>query len=59
MLNLPFFVHSHFVNDVHLLSAYTGFANVTMYVTDHDIVLTHDIIVEYKTTGKVSSVIKV
>jgi len=30
-----------------------------MHVKEHDIVLTQDIIFEYKTTGKVSPVIKV
>ncbi len=40
-------------------NTYMGFANVTMHVIEHDIVLTHDIIVEYKSTGKVSPVIKV
>jgi len=40
-------------------NTYMGFANVSMHVIEHDIVLTHDIIVEYKTTGKVSPVIKV
>jgi len=40
-------------------NTYTGIDNVAMYVIEHDIVLTQDIIFEYKTTGKFSPVIKV
>jgi hypothetical protein len=40
-------------------NTYMGIDNVTMHVIEHDIVLTQDIIFEYKTTGKVSPVIKV
>lgn len=40
-------------------NTYMGIDNVTMHVKEHDIVLTQDIIFEYKTTGKVSPVIKV
>jgi len=36
-----------------------GIENVAMHVIEHDIVLTQDIIFDYKTTGKVSPVIKV
>lgn len=40
-------------------NTYMGIDNVTMHVIEHDIVLTQDIIFGYKTTGKVSPVIKV
>lgn len=40
-------------------NTYMGIDNVAMHVIEHDIVLTQDIIFEYKTTGKVSPVIKV
>lgn len=38
---------------------YMGIDNVAMHIIEHDIVLTQDIIFGYKTTGKVSPVIKV
>jgi len=41
------------------MNTYMGIDNVTMHVIEHDIVLTQDIIFGYKTTGKVSPVIKV
>jgi hypothetical protein len=40
-------------------NTYMGINNVAMHVIEHDIVLTQDIIFGYKTTGKVSPVIKV
>ena len=40
-------------------NTYMGIDNVAMHVIEHDIVLTQDIIFGYKTTGKVSPVIKV
>ena len=40
-------------------NTYMGINNVTMHVIEHDIVLTHDIIFGYQTTGKFSPVIKV
>jgi len=39
-------------------NTYMGIDNVAMHVIEHDIVLTQDIIFGYKTTGKVSPVIK-
>jgi len=41
------------------MNTYMGIDNVTMHVIEHDIVLTQDIIFEFKTTGKISPVIKV
>ncbi len=40
-------------------NTYMGLDNVAMHVIEHDITLTQDIIFGYKTTGKVSPVIKV
>ena len=40
-------------------NTYMGIENVAMHMIEHDIVLTQDIIFDYKTTGKVSPVIKV
>jgi hypothetical protein len=40
-------------------NTYMGIDNVTMHVIEHDIVLTQDIIFEYRSTGKISPVIKV
>jgi len=40
-------------------NTYMGIDNVAMHVIEHDTVLTQDIIFGYKTTGKVSPVIKV
>ena len=40
-------------------NTYMGIDNVAMHVIEHDIVLTQDIIFAYKTTGKISPVIKV
>lgn len=40
-------------------NTYMGIDNVAMHVIEHDIVLTQDIIFDYKTTGKISPVIKV
>ena len=40
-------------------NTYMGIDNVTMHVIEHDIALTQDIIFGYKTTGKVSPVIKI
>lgn len=40
------------------MNTYMGIDNVTLHVIEHDIVLTQDIIFEFKTTGKISPVIK-
>jgi hypothetical protein len=40
-------------------NTYMGIDNVAMHVIEHDIVLTQDIVFGYKTSGKVSPVIKV
>ena len=40
-------------------NTYKGFDNVLMYVIEHDIVLTQDVIFNFKKSGKISSVIKV
>ncbi len=40
-------------------NTYMGIDNVAMHVIEHDIVLTQDVMFGYKTTGKVSPVIKV
>ena len=39
-------------------NSYTGIANVTMHVIEHDIVLTQDIIFDYLKSGKLSPVLK-
>lgn len=41
------------------MNTHMGIDNLTMHVIEHDIALTQDIIFEYKTTGKISPVIKV
>ena len=40
-------------------NTYKGFDNVLMHVIEHDIVLTQDVIFNFKKSGKISSVIKV
>ena len=40
-------------------NTYMGIDNVTMHVIEHDIALTQDIVFGYKTTGKISPVIKI
>ena len=40
-------------------TTYMGIDNVTMHVIEHGIVLSQDIIFEYKSTGEISPIIKV
>lgn len=39
-------------------NTYTGIDNVQIHVIEHDIVLTQDIICDFLTSGKASSIIK-
>ena len=40
------------------INTYMGLENVTIHVIEHDIVLTQDIMFEYRQTGKITPLIK-